>query len=546
VVRIRAPEFPSHLPWLNCGSPLSLKSLRGQIVLLDFWTYGCINCLHVIPDLHHLQQKFEHRLAIIGIHTAKFDHERDMAGIQQAILRYGVTHPVLVDSDRILWDHYTIRAYPTFVLIDPQGYIVTMVSGEGQRAILEELIQRLIEAHEGKETLTEQQIGEFLEVRSPLWATATQTSLAFPGKVLVDSDRDTLYIADTGHHRIVVTDLNGTLRTTIGTGTTGGVDGNWNSAQFSAPQGMALDASQQFLFVADAGNHCIRKIDLQQEQVETIAGTGVQGRLLFPHCGKAKDIALNSPWDLALLGDKLYIAMAGSHQIWVLDLFTQTIQTLLGTGAEFCVDGLLDSAAFAQPYGISTNGERLFVADSETSTIRVITLGDASEGFNTGAWRVPFSGDRPFVHTLCGQGQLHQFGDRDGFGTAVQLQHCSGVACDREHVWIADTYNHKIKRVNPVTGECQTVAGGAIGFRDGRGTETRFSEPSGLAWSRSSNQLYIADTNNHAIRRIDLTSLEVTTLSIPGLCAPTGCAHNAPGGGCTGALVGAEGAIASG
>ncbi len=546
MVRIRAPEFLSHLPWLNCGSPLSLKSLRGQIVLLDFWTYGCINCLHVIPDLHDLQQKFGHRLTMIGIHTAKFDHERDMAGIQQAILRYGITHPVLVDSDRILWDRYTIRAYPTFVLVDPQGYIVTTVSGEGQREILEELIQRLIEEHEGKGTLTEQQIGKFLEEQLSPWGTAQTTPLAFPGKVLADSGNNTLYIADTGHHRIVVTDFNGTLRTTIGTGTTGWADGNWNIAQFSAPQGMALDASQQFLFVADAGNHCIRKIDLQREQVTTLAGTGVQGRLLFPHCGNATDIALNSPWDLALLGDKLYIAMAGSHQIWVLDLFTQTIQTLLGTGAEFCVDGLLDSAAFAQPYGIATDGERLFVADSETSTIRVITLGDASEGSNEDAKQYPSSGDRPKVHTLCGQGQLHQFGDRDGLGTDVQLQHCSGVACDGEYVWIADTYNHKIKWVNPVTGECQTVAGGTIGFQDGRGTEARFSEPSGLAWSRSSNQLYIADTNNHAIRRIGLDSLEVTTLSIPGLCAPTVCAHNAPGGGSAGALVWAEGAIASG
>lgn len=526
MVRIRAPEFPSNLPWLNCKSPLSLKSLRGQIVLLDFWTYGCINCLHVIPDLHDLQQRFGNSLTIIGIHTAKFDQEREVAGIQQAILRYRIAHPVVVDSDRTLWDRYTIRAYPTFVLIDPQGYIVTTVSGEGRRAILEELIQRLIEAQEGRETLTEQQIGEFLAVRSPLWRTATQTPLAFPGKVLADSDRDTLYIADTGHHRIVITDLKGTLKTTIGTGTPGWVDGDGDTAQFSAPQGMALDASQQFLFVADSGNHRIRRVELRQEQVETIAGTGIQGRLLFPHCGKAEDVALNSPWDLALLGDKLYIAMAGSHQIWVLDLMTQAIQTLLGTGAEFCVDGALDNAAFAQPYGIATDGERLFVADSETSTIRVITLSDFSGELNNGVKRLPLSGDRPTVHTLCGQGQLHQFGDRDGFGTAVQLQHCSGVACDRNHLWIADTYNHKIKQVNPATGECRTVTGGAIGFQDHRGTQAHFAEPSGLAWSRSNNQLYVADTNNHAIRCIDLDSLEVTTLSISGLCSPTVCASN--------------------
>jgi thiol-disulfide isomerase/thioredoxin len=498
VVRIRAPQLPQTFSWLNCNHPLSLKALHRQVVLLDFWTYGCINCLHIIPDLHYLEQKYSQHLTIIGVHTAKFAQEQNVESIQQAILRYGITHPVVVDRDRTLWEQYAIRAYPTFILIDPQGYIVTSIAGEGRRQLLDDLIGRLIEEHIGQKPLNENFLMEI-----PSYVPATP--LAFPGKVLAHESSDTLFIADTGHHRIVITRLDGTLKGTIGTGMAGWRDGDWEVTQFSSPQGMAFNASEQILYVADSGNHLLRQVDLNRQEVTTIAGIGTQNQVLFPQAGKALDIELNSPWDLVLLNNKLYIAMAGSHQIWVMDLSNQILQTYVGTGAEYGVDGTPDIAAFAQPYGITTDGTQLFVADSETSSIRTIRLDPT-----------------PIAQTLCGQGQLFEFGDRDGVGSNVQLQHCSGLVYANGFVWIADTYNHKIKQVHPATGECRSIAGGGhSGLRDGIGSESCFSEPSGLSYA--GNALYIADTNNHAIRCLNLNSSEVKTIPFPDLCSPQVC-----------------------
>ncbi|WP_088889006.1 thioredoxin-like domain-containing protein [Leptolyngbya ohadii] len=519
MARIRAPELSPTFPWLNTPHPLLLKTLRGRIVLLDFWTYGCINCLHVIPDLHDLEQKYGKQLTIVGVHTAKFDREQEVESVRQAVLRYGITHPVIVDQDRALWNQYAVRAYPTFVLINTQGYIVGTWVGEGRRQILDdriaELIEPLLEAYpdqSGQDELLQEDIAtsQFL-IESPL---------AFPGKVLAHEASDTLFIADTGHHRIVMTTLAGRLKGTIGTGMAGWQDGSWENAQFAAPQGMAIDPAGQMLYVADAGNHLIRQVDLHQQTVTTIAGTGGQSRFIFPHGGRAREVDLNSPWDLALLNDRIYIAMAGAHQIWVLDQRNGTIQTLIGTGAEFCVDGTPDVAAFAQPYGITTDGNQLFVADSETSAVRVVSQNSVSPN---PIFPNPVSPHSiPIAKTLCGLGQLYGFGDVDGVGEAVQLQHCSGLTYAQGFLWLADTYNHKIKQIDPVTRNCLTVAGQTVpGLRDGMGEAVQFAEPSGLAAAR--DQLYIADTNNHAIRCLNLQTLTIKTLSLPDLCSPFVC-----------------------
>jgi sugar lactone lactonase YvrE len=268
---------------------------------------------------------------------------------------------------------------------------------------------------------------------------------------------------------------------------------------------MALDAERQLLYVADTENHSLRRIDLKNQQVETLAGTGEQSRQIEPHQGWALETPLNSPWDLQKVGDRLLIAMAGSHQIWEMQLDTGSIGTYAGTGHEACLDSALDESAFAQPSGIATDGRELYVADSEISTIRAVGLVD----------------DLP-VRTVCGSGELFSFGDADGQEREVLLQHCLGIEYTQNYLWVADTYNHRIKRVEPRIGSCQTMLGdGVAGHRDGRGLETRFSEPSGI--SAIATQLYIADTNNHAIRHINLGTLEVTTMKFPGLCAPDTC-----------------------
>lgn len=503
MARIRAPELPQNYAWLNTERPLSLKALRGRVVLLDFWTYCCINCLHILPDLKYLEQKYPDSLTVIGVHSAKFDNEKEVDNIRQAILRHDIEHPVLVDSSFNIWEQYTVRAWPTVIVIDPEGYIVSTVSGEGKRDFLDELIAKIVQQHRSKGTISLQTFSPMLERQR-----IVDQPLAFPGKVLADAASDSLFIADTGHHRIVITTLAGTVKQIVGMGKAGLWDGDFDEAQFSAPQGMAYDRNHSLLYVADTENHALRKVNLQQQTVETIAGTGQQSHNIHPQGGSANQVLLNSPWDLVRFRQFLLIAMAGSHQIWAMDLTHDQIGTFSGTGAEACVDGTAE-ATFAQPSGIATDGKELFVADSEGSSIRAVELDNT-----------------PQVRTICGSGELFGFGDQDGQGPAVRLQHCMDVEYGgNNQLWIADTYNHKIKWVDTQTGACETRLGnGSPALADGIGLTASFYEPSGL--SMAGNWLFIADTNNHAIRRVNRTTLEVTTLTFPDLCTPTACFRN--------------------
>jgi thiol-disulfide isomerase/thioredoxin len=499
--RVRSPEFPQNRIWLNTNQPLFLKDLRGRIVLLDFWTYCCINCLHILPDLKYLENKYKDNLTVIGVHSAKFDNEKDAENIRQAVLRYDVEHPVIVDSNFHVWRQYAVRAWPTLILIDPEGYVISTVSGEGNREALDQLIGQLIEQHQAKGTINCQELALTLEKQQQ----KAFTPLAFPGKVLADEIGDRLFIADSGHHRLIISTMAGKVLHIIGSGKSGLRDGSFTEAQFFSPQGMTLDVNKQILYVADTENHCLRQINLQQQQVKTLAGTGKQSHNIKPVSGLPPETALNSPWDVEKVGQYLLIAMAGSHQIWQMCLETQTLSTYAGIGAEACLDGLPQEAAFAQPSGLATDGRELYIADSETSSIRAVGLID----------NLP-------VRTICGSGDLFGFGDLDGQGLEVRLQHCLGVEYTQNYLWVADTYNHKIKRVDPRTGECQTMLGdGTAGHLDGQSIKARFAEPSGLG--ASSAHLYVADTNNHAIRHIALDTLEVTTLEFSGLCAPDLC-----------------------
>lgn len=499
--RVRSPKLPQDGTWLNTDHPLSLKDLRGRVVILDFWTYCCINCLHVLPDLKYLENKYKDSLTVIGIHSAKFENEKEVENIRQAILRYDIEHPVLVDTDFQVWQQYAVRAWPTLMVIDPEGYVIGSVSGEGNREVLDRLIGELLHEHQEKGTTNFQELSLVLEKQQqPL-----VTPLAFPGKVLADEVGNRLFIADSGHHRIVVSTLMGEVQQVIGTGKPGLTDGSFSEAQFFSPQGMALDAEKQLLYVADTENHCVRQVNLKSQQVKLIAGTGEQSRQICPQSGMGLETALNSPWDLERVSSRLFIAMAGSHQIWEMELETGWVSTYAGRGAEACIDGSRQESAFAQPSGITTDGRELYVADSEVSSIRAVGVVD----------NLP-------VRTICGSGELFGFGDRDGHGSEVRLQHCLGVEYTQNYLWIADTYNHKIKRVDSYTGSCQTMLGdGTAGHHDGQGSEVRFFEPSGL--SAIANHLYIADTNNHAIRHVTLDTLEVNTLEFPNLCAPDIC-----------------------
>ncbi len=494
--RVRAPELTGGRGWLNTDKPLSLAALKGKVVLLDFWTYGCINCIHIIPDLKRLEAKYANQLVVIGVHSAKFENEKDTENIRRIILRYELEHPVYNDADYRVWQSYGVRAWPTQVLIDPAGYVVGSASGEGNYDVINQAIAKIVADFRKRGELNETPLKLTLER-----AKVGDLPLAFPGKVLADAKNDRLFIADSNHNRLVVTKLDGTFVETIGSGVAGKTDGAFDNASFHRPQGMALDGDS--LYVADTENHLIRRVDLKAQTVETVAGTGEQSHDYFLQ-GPAKTIALSSPWDLQLVGRQLYITMAGTHQIWKLDLDRQEVSTFAGSGREERKDGPLLEAGFAQPSGIATDGKTLFIADSESNIIRAIKLAEAK------------------VETLVG-GDLFEFGDVDGSGDNVRLQHPLGVVALDGKVLIADTYNHKIKELDPKRSAVKTFLGkGKPGQADGN--VASFYEPGGL--TVANGKLYVADTNNHAIRVVDLKTKQTSTLNIKGLQPPASEAEN--------------------
>ncbi len=461
--RVRAPELPASLEWLNTDGPLRLAEQRGRIVLLDFWTYCCINCLHVLSDLRYLEDKYGDELLVIGIHSPKFPNERVADQVRLAIERHHIRHPVANDPTLSLWRQYAVRAWPSLIFIDTEGYAVGVLRGEGRRRQLDELIAKhLQEGAAGSERSAP--VGVHLR-------NSGSRTLAFPGKVLASEGR--VYIADSGHNRIVEARRDGGIVRTFGSKGPGFLDGTEDQASMCEPQGMALVDGK--LYVADTGNHAIRRIDLRHGEVQTVAGTGRQGRREGDFYRDPLQAPLNSPWDLAFHDGDLYIAMAGHHQLWKLDLAANTIQRFAGSGREDLVDGPAGEAALAQPSGITVGDYRLYVADAEASAVRSVRLPDGR------------------VSTLVGQG-LFEFGDRDGRTAEARLQHPLDVAYDgtRRILWICDTFNHKIKKLYVEHKEVSSV------------TVQDLNEPGGISLWR--DELWIADTNHHAIRCLDVRS----------------------------------------
>ncbi len=463
--RIRAPELPDSLEWFNTDQPLTLERLRGKVVLLDFWTSCCINCMHVLPDLRYLENKYPDTLAVVGIHSPKFENERNPAQLQKAINRYHIRHPVANDTRFQLWRAYGIKAWPSIIFIDPEGYVVGVLRGEGRRRQLDELIRKHIEEAEGKGVL----------VRSPLPVSLKPepaSTLSFPGKVL--ATRNHLYIADSGRNRILETNHEGAVRRIFGSGTADLLDGPEESASFNNPQGLVR--VEDFLYVADTGNHAIRRIHLKTGEVMTLAGTGKQGRYVADSFRDPLEAQLNSPWDLAYHESNLYIAMAGQHQIWRINLNHLAIERYAGNGREDLGDGTVENANFAQPSGLAVFEDRLYVADSETSAVRAINLTHHQ------------------VSTVIGKG-LFDFGDREGIGREARLQHPLGLAMDSERnaLWVADTFNSKIKRIDLKTSQVSKFK-----------FTHALDEPGGLSLFR--NKLFIANTNAHEIVCLDLQS----------------------------------------
>ncbi|TMC35774.1 MAG: redoxin domain-containing protein [Chloroflexi bacterium] len=485
---VRAPDFPSGLDWINSDHPLHIKDLRGRIVIIHFWTFCCINCMHALAQLRELETTFPGELTVVSVHTAKFPNEKLTESVRDAVLRYSIDHPVVNDRNQHLWQQYAIKAWPTLVFVDPENRVIARHEGElnpeAGKALLREMIAEFDAAG-------------LLDHRPLRFAhqTTSGSFLAFPGKVAVDARADRLVVSDSTHHRLVETNLSGKVQHIIGTGEPGHTDGTFAQAEFNRPQGVTLAGGT--LFVADTENHLIRRVNLVTQQVETIAGTGEQyGMVHTPIEGPARSVALNSPWDIVCHGDDLYIAMAGSHRIYILHLASGIIAPFAGAGPEALRDGSYQEALFAQPDGLTLDDHRvLYVADSESSAVRAIAL----------------SGP-PRVTTLVGTG-LFDFGDVDGVGDEALLQHVQAVCAVDGQLYLADTYNNRIKVLNPQTRAVRSFAGtGVAGFKDGAPDSAQFNEPGGLA--AAAGKLYVADTNNHAIRVIDLPTGAVETLTV--------------------------------
>lgn len=527
--RVRAPELAGRA-WLNTGGEdLSLAALRGRIVLLDFWTFCCVNCLHVLDELRPLEEKYGDVLVTVGVHSPKFVHEADPDALAAAVERYAVTHPVLDDPELHTWKAYTARAWPTLVVVDPTGYVVAHLSGEGHAHGLDVLVQELLDEHQAAGTLRR---GDAPYVPPP----PARTPLRFPGKVLaLPADLGGGYlVSDSAHHRLVHLSPDAeTVLGAIGDGQRGLVDAGPDRARFAEPQGLALLPPEVAgrvgydVVAADSVNHALRGVRLADGRVTTVAGTGRQLRRREGG-GPALDQDLSTPWDVAWFDGQLVVAMAGVHQLWALDpapeLADATVRVLAGTTAEGLLDGPAQTAWFAQTSGLaaSPDGQRLWLADAETSALRWLQRADTradrpgpdSADLDPAA-EVPTAHEVPAVQddrmanvapvltrspylvgTAVGTG-LFDFGHRDGPASQALLQHPLGVAVLPDgSVAVTDTYNGAVRRYDPRTQVVSTLA------RD-------LSEPSGAVVERltgpdgrSSAALVVVESAAHRLTRV--------------------------------------------
>jgi thiol-disulfide isomerase/thioredoxin len=472
MTRVRAPELRGR-GWLNTGGrSYSITDFRGRIVVLDFWTFCCINCLHVLDELRPIEERYHDVLDVIGVHSPKFEHERDPDALAAAVQRYGVTHPVLDDPDLRTWDQYAARAWPTLCVVDPEGYLVATMAGEGHAEGLARLIDELVAIHTARGTLRRGD-GSYVPAPEP------GTRLLFPAKAVVGPAGE-LLVADAAHHSVAVLDGLETVVRRIGSGRRGRADGPAERAEFSEPNGLCrlpadvAAAVGYDLVVADTVNHLLRGVRLDTGEVSTVAGTGRpwRGTVDFD-AHPALEVDLSSPWDVAWYDGRVIVAMAGIHQLWWFDPVQSTAGVYAGTTVEALRDGPLEQVFMAQPSGlsVSADGSTLWIVDSESSALRFVRDGQ--------------------MGTAIGQG-LFDFGHMDGKGGEALLQHPLGVCALADGtVLIADTYNGAIRRYEPGTDLVSTVA-------------TGLAEPSGIT-VLPDGSLVVVESAAHRLVPLSLT-----------------------------------------
>ena len=470
--RVLAPELPDSLAWINAANPPSLAALRGRVVLLHFWTFDSVNCLNALADLRFLEAKYDDGLSIIGVHTPKYDYQCQAAPVLKAVNRAHIRHPVANGPDYAHWRGYGVQSWPSFAIVDAEGRFAALLTGEGRRDEADALVGQLLDEAAARD----------LRVYESSVATVrpeSRMALQFPGKVLATPNA--LWIADSGNNRILECDHTGRILRQIGSGNPGFWDGRNREAGFNNPQGLAI--VQDALYVADTGNHAIRRVLLQTGEVLTVAGTGALGHDLPGESQDPRQTRFSAPFDLAAHEDKLYIAMSGQHQIWRLALGRNRLSVFAGNGRLGSGDGDGVDASFAQPSAVGGVDTQLIVRDAAGSAARAVNLSDRR------------------VSTLIGAG-LYEFGDVNGKRDSARMQNPLGLCIDQRGLaFIADSYNGKVKALNLRTNELR-----------GLNLPYHLQEPGGI--SLAANALWIANTNAHEIVRVDLATGQVRHLTI--------------------------------
>lgn len=482
----KTPAFRPDVDWINTTTPLKIEDLVGKFVLVNFWTSTNMLSLGTVHDLKRLAGEFPDDLVVVGIHAGKFPMERETDNVRAAVARYGILYPVGNDAQHRIWRDYAVEAWPTTVLIDPQGVIIARHVGGHVYRVMKEQIQKFHKFYAQK-----------IDPRQIVFPDAPKneagSALRFPTGILVDRPSNMMFIADSGNNRIIVSSLNGTVIDVIGQGTEGNKDGSFDVAQFRSPQGLAKH--DNILYVADQGNNYIRKADLLKRQVETAVSADNQALFSFDSSSGMSRESVNAPWGLAVDKGRLYISMAGANQIDVFDMKQKKMSLLAGGGGSEEKDGPLLQSSFSQPSGLLLKGKTLYVTDSQSGAVRVIELGAKGD-----------------VKTLTGFGRF-EFGDRDGVPAQALLQYPTGIDMLEESLIFCDTLNNKIKIFNPAGQQVETLAGhGGQGAEEGAFDKATFSLPTGIAVAEG--QVFVADTNNHQIRVLDLEKKMVSTLSL--------------------------------
>lgn len=466
-----APELGDPLEWIN-AEPIRLRECGGRVVVLAFFNQASAYCHNLLESLHHLALKHPQQLQVIGIHVPKYPVEREAGRVAEGVSRLGIRFPVASDPDYVAWQHYGIHGWPSLVLIDAGGRQRQVLAGEVAASLIEDTLQPLID--EAPMAL------DGGPASIPGRRTPGTGALHHPAGIAIGPER--MYIADAGHHQVLECNLQGRVLTRYGTGHAELVDGSPEECAFDAPHGLLLH--REALYVADTGNHALRRINLRTGQVETLAGTGRPGTLQGHRIDTPREADLNRPWGLALDGERLYISLAGQNQVWAWEMATGALVHIAGSGQFGHSDGSARSARMAHPTGLAALQNTLYILESGSATLRRLSFNDGQ------------------LRTLVGSG-VFEYGREDGPRERASLTCPQGLALqvDSPVLWLADAGNDLLRTMR--------LGGGSVATAR---LEHTLNRPEAIATGEGA--VWLVNTDAHQVLRMDLGTGEVNEVEV--------------------------------